>query len=242
MDDRALAELFRDAADSAAQGAPPPTFDHADVLAGSERARIRKRQRVIGGTALAAAVLAAAGLGAVGLGGASLLGSTPSSDSTLAGAEPAPNARSIVPYMDAPEARSDAIPQPAPFGAAPQKRLDNCARVDDELFRMLGEALPEVRGLHPRPLPASAQCPPNGRGFEVDVNDNGIQGSLQVILSPRPTNQINVQVPPGGGVVTTGTPTDDGGWLTLNSLSVKPGRVPFKDLLRQIVSDMADEL
>ena len=238
MDDRALAELFRDAADSAAQSAPPPTFDHADVLAGSERARIRKRQRVIGGAAVAAAVLAA-----VGLGGAGLFGPSPASDSTLAGPEPAaPNARSIVPYMDAPEARSDSAPQAAPPGAAPLKRADSCSRVDDELFRLLGEALPEVRGLHPRPLPASAQCPPNGRGFEVDVNDNGILGSLQVILSPRPTNQINVQVPPGGGVVTTGTPTDDGGWLTLNSLSVKPGRVPFKDLLRQIVSDMADEL
>lgn len=237
MDERALAELFRDAADSAAQGAPPPTFDHADVLAGSQRARIRQRQRVIGGTAAAAAVLAA-----VGLGGASLLGPSPASDSTLAGAKPdAPNARSIVPYMDAPEARSDSAPEAVPFGAEPRKRADSCARVDDELFRLLGEALPEVRGLNPRPLPVSA-CPPNGRGFEVDVNDNGIQGSLQVILSPRPSNQINVQVPPGGGVVTTGTPTDDGGWLTLNSLSIKPGRVPFKDLLRQIVSDMADEL
>lgn len=238
MDERALAELFRDAADSAAQGAPPPTFDHADVLAGSERARVRQRQRIIGGTALAVAVLAAVGLGAV-----SLLGPSPATDSTLAGAQPAaPNARSMVPYMDAPEARAESAPQPEPFGAAPRTRVDSCARVDDELFRMLGNALPEVRGLRPRPLPDSAHCPPSGRGFEVDVNDNGTQGSLQVILSPRRSNQINVQVPPGGGAVTTGTPTDDGGWLTLNSLAVKPGRVPFKDLLRQVVSEMADEL
>ncbi|WP_028927373.1 hypothetical protein [Pseudonocardia acaciae] len=120
MDERRLAELFRDAADDAAGQAPPATFDHADVLAGSRRAHQRHQRRVAGGVAVAAVAVAA-----VGLAGAGVFGSSTGTSSTLAGPAPAsapdrpgfaPDARSARPL----EAAPPGAPQAAvPYGSGP---------------------------------------------------------------------------------------------------------------------------
>ena len=59
-DEDRLAELFRAAASDA--GAPPPGFDHGDVVATSRRITARRRSAVIGG---AVALLVVAGVGTV---------------------------------------------------------------------------------------------------------------------------------------------------------------------------------
>lgn len=61
MDDKQLADLFRSAADDAGAAAPPPTFDHDDVLAGSQR--LARRQRATVAALVAGVVLV--GFGAV---------------------------------------------------------------------------------------------------------------------------------------------------------------------------------
>ncbi len=56
MDEKRLAELLKDAvADT-----PPPTFDHGDVTAESERQRVRHRNGVLAGSAFGVALLAGA--------------------------------------------------------------------------------------------------------------------------------------------------------------------------------------
>ncbi|MBO0876346.1 MAG: hypothetical protein J2P19_23470, partial [Pseudonocardia sp.] len=202
MDERRLADLFQDAADDAASEAPPATFDHADVLAGSRRAVLRQRRRVAGGAAVAVVALAA-----VGLAGSGVLGSPAGSSSTLAG--PAPASAPARPGF-APEARSEGPPEAAPYGAAAssgarqapapprplpatpatpfgaQKRDSSagCASPDPELFAQLAAVLPAVKGAAARPPAGAAGCPAGGRGFEVDVDDAGARGTLRVVVAP----------------------------------------------------------
>ncbi|HEV2782006.1 MAG TPA: hypothetical protein VGX25_21665, partial [Actinophytocola sp.] len=56
MDERKLGELFRDAVPDA----PPPSFDYDDVAAESGRQRVRRRNALLGGSALGIALLAGA--------------------------------------------------------------------------------------------------------------------------------------------------------------------------------------
>lgn len=59
MDDKQLTDLFRTAADDAGAAAPPPTFDHDDVLAGSHR--MARRQRATVAVAVVAMVVVSVG-------------------------------------------------------------------------------------------------------------------------------------------------------------------------------------
>lgn len=61
MDDKQLTDLFRAAADDAGAAAPPPNFDHDDVLAGSHKMARRQRATV----AVAVVAMAMIGVGAV---------------------------------------------------------------------------------------------------------------------------------------------------------------------------------
>jgi hypothetical protein len=239
MDERRLAELFQDAADDAASQAPPATFDHADVLAGSRRALQRQRRRVAGGVAVAAVALAAAGLA-----GAGVLGSSAGKPSTLAGPAPAsaPERPGFAP-APAPAAGEEAPAprqrQATPFGA--QKRDSSagagCTRPDAELFAQLAAVLPAVKGATPRPLSEAAGCAAGGRGFEVDVDDAGVPGTLRVVFAPP-----GVSLPPGEAAAPAATRsarTRDGGQVTVTAIPTGTGTAPFAARLDRIAADLA---
>jgi hypothetical protein len=233
MDERKLTELFHEAADSAARDAPPASFDHGDVVAGSRRAEQRARRLRTG--AVAAAVLGVAVAGAVSAG---VLRTSFSGPTVLAGP----------PALTSPQAQSG--PGNAePFGAreAPggtesysDKRAGgSCAVPDQQLFEQLGELVPAVRGATPRPVSDEAYCPDGARGVEVDVSDGSTRGVLRVLLSPPGSlgGGSNVQTS-GGSVSTTTVTTRDGGSLSLTTKSAGSGSAPFEDQL----DDLADQL
>jgi hypothetical protein len=233
MDERRLAELFQDAADDAASQAPPATFDHADVLAGSRRALQRQRRRVAGGVAVAAVALAAAGLA-----GAGVLGSPAGRPSTLAGPAPAsaPEQPGFAPAPGA-EAPAPRPRQATPFGAQKRDSSAGCARPDAELFAQLAAVLPAVKGATPRPLSDAAGCAAGGRGFEVDVNDAGVPGTLRVVFAPP-----GVSLPPGDAAAPAASRsarTRDGGQVTVTAIPTGAGTAPFAARLDRIAADLA---
>lgn len=141
MDDKQLTDLFRAAADDAGAAAPPPTFDHDDVLAGSNRMARRQRATV----AVAVAAMAVISIGAVfsgvfrGPSQTSALAERPPADqSTAAGNAPsdgiapgaavpgiAPAAPGVAPEL-APGVAPEVAPQmaPAPYAAKSAPHVD----------------------------------------------------------------------------------------------------------------------
>ncbi|WP_445187083.1 hypothetical protein ACTXG6_07780 [Pseudonocardia sp. Cha107L01] len=238
MDERRLTEMFSEAADSAAHNAPPATFDHSDVVAGSRRAQQRSRR--LQTSAIAVAVIGLAAAGTVGIG---VLNTSTSGSSTLA--EPSP-----VTSPQAAESAPGAESAPQPFGAqsdsraaapfAAEKRAgsSSCAVPDRQLFEQLSEVVPAVRGATPRPLSDEAYCPEGARGVEVDVTDGGAHGVLRVLLSPPGSLGGGSNVQTGGGSQSTSSvATHDGGSLSLTTSSSR-GDAPFEDDL----DDLADKL
>jgi hypothetical protein len=269
MDERQLTQLFHDAAEQAGQTAPPPSFDHRDVVAGSRRATERAKRWQTG--AAAAAVLAAA---ATGLASIQVLGVN-RQETTLAApapavpppgmfAERAPAPAPSPGIAPTPGIASDGVPGSAPgsapgsgpsdrsgqadqpgapgeFAAPKRVATSSCARPDRGLFEQLAAALPAVRGAMPRPLPDEASCPEGATGFEVDVNDRGAPGVLRVLLSPPGAGGINVSGRGRGSVFTTSAKTEDGGQLSLSMITARPGRIPLVNRLAPVARELADQ-
>lgn len=228
MDERRLTELFQDAADQAGHNAPPASFGHEDVVAGSRRAQQRARRLQTGAIAVVVVGLAAAGVITTGVLNTSSGGST-----TLA--EPAPAA--------SPEAESDGAPGAdsrvaAPFSAEKRDASNSCAVPDRALFDQLAALMPAVRGATPRPVSDDAYCPDGARGVEVDVTDGDAHGTLRVLLSPPGSLGGGSNIQTGGGSQSTSTSsTHGGGSLSVTSTS-RSGDAPFEDDL----DDLADKL
>ncbi|HEV7787375.1 MAG TPA: hypothetical protein VGP05_00050 [Pseudonocardia sp.] len=237
MDERRLTEMFSEAADSAAHNAPPATFDHSDVVAGSRRAQQRSRR--LQTSAIAVAVLGLATAGALGVG---VLNTSTSGSSTLAEPSPvtSPQAAESAPGVEsAPQpfgAQSDSRAA-APFAAGKRAGSSSCAVPDRQLFEQLSDVIPAVRGATPRPLSDEAYCPDGARGVEVDVTDGGARGVLRVLLSPPGSLGGGSNVQTGGSGSTSSVATHDGGSLSLTTSSSR-GAAPFEDQL----DDLADEL
>ncbi|WP_028938348.1 hypothetical protein [Pseudonocardia spinosispora] len=222
MDQRKLTEMFSDAADDADRGAPPATFGHDDVLAGSRRARERSRRRMTGGVAIAAVVLVGAGLFSAGR------LTAPSGDSTtLAQPSSAPAEAPAQPYAAAPDAA--------------QKRVapSDCSEPDQQLFDQLSAVLPQLKGVTPRPLGDQVSCPRGARGFEVDVTDGAASGTLRVLLSPN-GGGMTIQRGHGGSIITTSTSTESGGSLSLSAIS-DSGPAPYGKRINQLAHTLADQ-
>jgi hypothetical protein len=102
-DDDRLSELFRAAA---ADTAPPPGFDHQDVLAASRRITARRRSALVGG---ALAVCAVLGVGVLAWPGEQTASTVAAADSDAAErAAPAPGLDPVPAAPAAPDARSAA--------------------------------------------------------------------------------------------------------------------------------------
>jgi hypothetical protein len=234
VDERRLTEMFSEAADSAAHNAPPATFDHSDVVAGSRRAQQRTRR--LQTSAVAVAVIGLATAGAVGIG---VLNTSSSGPTTLAEPSPvtAPQAAESAPGAEPFGAQSDSRAA-APFAAEKRVASSSCAVPDRQLFEQLSSIVPAVRGATPRPLSDEAYCPDGARGVEVEVTDGGAHGVLRVLLSPRGSLGGGSNVQTGGGSQSTSSvATRDGGSLSLTTSSSR-GDAPFEDDL----DDLADKL
>jgi hypothetical protein len=232
VDERRLTELFQDAADSAGHHAPPASFSHEDVVAGSRRAQQRAHRLQTGAIAVVVLGLAAAGVVSTGVLNTSSSGST-----TLA--EPAPAAPEAAPNADgAPGADSRVA---APFSAEKRDARGSCAVPDQALFNQLAQLVPAVRGATPRPVSDDAYCPDGARGVEVDVTDGDAHGVLRVLLSPPGSLGGGSNIQTGGGSQSTTTSsTRRGGSLSVTSSS-RSGDAPFENDLDDLADKLADQ-
>lgn len=246
-DDDRLAELFRAAA--ADPAAPPPGFDHRDVLSASRRITARRRSALVAGAFALFAV--------VGVGAAVALPDSPTATSAAA---PAAADRAEADRVDAaqappPEAgarqagkeqagaersaagdaagAAPAAPLAAPFTGAPlgPGRGDCADRQDPQLRAYLEQALPEVVG-----APAAAgtdQCLPGAQRYvTVEVQD-GLFG-----VAYLPPGTVPDLVP---GAVSA--PTASGGTVIVHSGPVDAGvPPPFSDRLDAVARFLAPRL
>jgi hypothetical protein len=178
VDERKLSELFR----NAVPDAPPPSFDYDDVAVESGRQRVRRRNALLGGSALGIALLAGATVLGVALwkGTGTTNGALPA-NAPLAGgnAEAAPNE---VPSEDAGRSASGGaqdrsfsaeVPKQGgpPTGNAgtqePGSTSSGCGQADGELAAALAGELPSAA---PSREPVPLSCTPRARGaaFRVD--------------------------------------------------------------------------
>ena len=226
-DDDRLAELFRAAA--ADPAAPPPGFDHRDVLSASRRITARRRSALVAGAFALFAV--------VGVGAAVALPDSPTATSAAAPAAadraeanrveaapaPAPEAgaqagkagaeRAAAP--DAADAAGAAPPAPlaAPFTGAPlgPGRGDCADRQDPQLRAYLEQVLPEVIGA---PAAASTdECLPGTQRYvTVEVRDGlfGVSYLPPGTVPALPAGAVSAPTASGGTVIVHTGPTDAG--------------------------------
>lgn len=241
MDERQLAELFRDAAD----GGPPAGFGHADVVAASRRATARRRNAIAGGSVVAVAVL----VGGIVIGGGVLR------DADRGGTEQAASAGSAeVPSVAGGDLPSPALGDqqgrvPGPLAAPPSSTVDKndpeadaeqgrsasgkvvpwpglrdddaragCGPVDRALADALIGELPATPNATPQAVPD--QCP-GARAAAVPVDGGMVYGVIAPVRGDGPPDHevkrddgafgYFVYSPAGHGVLVLSVPATAGG-------------------------------
>jgi hypothetical protein len=204
VDERQLSELFRDAA----EGGPPASFGHAEVVARSRRITARRRMAVAG-SALGLVLVA----GGVAVGGGYLRGVDSGVDSgtgqaASAGAaqqqrEAAPPNTYAPPQDQAGQLAVPATPAPGkgdlaagaeqgrassgkvfpwPGQQSDGNQIGSCGPVDADLAAALTGELPAGVGATPAAVPDG--CPEGARAAAVPVPG----GALYVVLAPAADN------------------------------------------------------
>ncbi|MEU5696054.1 hypothetical protein [Actinosynnema sp. NPDC020468] len=197
MDEKELAELFRDAAGDA----PPASFDVGGIRTASARATARRRTAWVSGGALAVVLL---------LGGTVIVNTTSRESGTAGSAMEASSPNLSQSEMSPKIAQEPQFPAtPDKTGGQPPNSIPEdpstqgdestgsadpkvggasraCAEVDRELAAALADELPVVTTL---PGPAAAVCPPGARGASYAVHDNGTYGTISAVLVP-PGRQV----------------------------------------------------
>ncbi|ATE57716.1 MULTISPECIES: hypothetical protein [Actinosynnema] len=198
MDERKLAEAFRDAAD----GAPAPAFDLDSVRSASKRATLRRRSALAAGSTLAV-VLLAGGVAAGGLlpvGGperasSALESQAPATlDMEAATAEPRVLGTEDGPRGEAGEPTGGQPPKsipgdPSEQGDEPPGSADptvggtpsGCGAADRELAVALAGELPVARDLVPTGVTG---CPAGARGASYLVRAGADYATVSVVLVP----------------------------------------------------------
>jgi len=261
-DDDRLSELFRAAA---ADTAPPPGFDHQDVLAASRRITARRRSALVGG---ALAVCAVLGVGVLAWPGEQTASTVAAADSDAAErAAPAPGLDPVPAAPAAPDARSAAgadgpqegagVPQ-AGVAAAPDAAGGSgagaakpgtpftgtplgpgtgpCAdRQDPALRAYLEQVLPEAVGA--AAAPTTDECRPSGERYvAVEVADGPRQGVIGVAYLPPGTAASTYDL-------AVSAPTASGGTVIV-SCGPAGGTVPppYADRLAAVAGYLAPRL
>jgi hypothetical protein len=241
VDPGRVTAAFREAAD----GGPPPAFDHGDVVATSRRLARRRTAAVTGG---ALAVLLFAGVGAA----VAFSGGQPEVTSAAA---PAGDAAGAAPEAAAPAQGRAAPVEPAAPSAGPAAVAaagpsaplgpgdPDCAnRQDPALRELLDAALPEVADAPQAAI--TMECRPGGeRGVNLEVVDGTTRGRLTVEYLP-PGIQRKYRLVPGG--VTAPARTASGGtvWVVSSPSAVTdpPSTAPFAARLTEVAKALAPRL
>jgi uncharacterized Zn-binding protein involved in type VI secretion len=251
VDERQLAELFREAAD----GGPPASFGHVDVVAASRRATARRRAAMAGGTAIAMVML----VGSIVLGGGLLRGtdrgieqatpadqdSTTQSGPTVLG-DPRDQPPELVPSpstavnSSGPEANAEqgrtasgkVVPWP---GLRDGDARAGCGPVVRELAETIISGLPATRTGEPYAVPDD--CPPGAEAAAVPVDG----GAIYVVLGPvRGDGPPDQQVRRGDGAVGYQVYTPTGKVLLVLSVpAVDGGPAPYADQTQRLADTIA---
>ncbi|MBB5954536.1 hypothetical protein FHS29_001106 [Saccharothrix tamanrassetensis] len=197
MDERKIAELFRDAASDA----PPASFDVGNVRSASGRAAARQRSQIALGSTLAVVLVLGGVLVSTDLmtrsdsGLATSAGSAEYSASPnlspLAVPDPGEAGKRVEPDLtggpppksipEDPSTQGDG--QSGTTGRSPTGGTSGCQEVDRELAVALADELPAAEGL--QPSYAVANCPSGARGASFLLRDgSGVYGVLSVVLVP----------------------------------------------------------
>ncbi|XVV03627.1 hypothetical protein ACQPW3_41010 [Actinosynnema sp. CA-248983] len=245
MDERKLAELFRDAAG----GAPPPSFDVGSVRAKSAKATAQHRTRIALGSSLAVVLLFGGVLVTTDLAREESGGLTASAGS--AQDAPSPNLPFEVPQEGQQRAETDQRGEVPPKSGpdAPSTQGDGtsgttgriapggtsgCQEVDRELAVALADKLPAADGL--QAAPAAAQCPPGARGASYLVRDGSIPGVVSVVLVPPGTRTV-----PSGATAEASSPGRTGVVHVLSEPEAGSSVAPFAAELAELAREIAAE-
>ncbi|WP_086827681.1 hypothetical protein [Allokutzneria sp. NRRL B-24872] len=264
MDERKLADLFRDAV----REAPPASFDEQDVLGASKLATARHRMRVATGSAFGVVVLAG-----VAVFGANALSPGPDGGSVTAAQNSSEYGATdggtpLVPFTAGPiqpmpsgpvppgrttQAPPKSIPEstskqgdddPGRAGRPTSGTPTGCGPADRELAVALAHELPAAAGL--TPTPAARSCGPGSRAMSVLVRDGGVTGVVSVILGPPDakigSDDIGTKdLPPGAASASAYAPS--GRPLTVVSEPAKGSITsPFGGRVEDIAKKLAEKL
>lgn len=257
MDERKLAELFRDAVPDEV---PPPTFAAGDIATKSNRQRVRRNNIVAG------SVLGVVLLGGVGVTIGANLGDGSDGGSTVAGSADTASSsnKKLAPYdaevpgltgsatsqgdreRDASPNKSFPSQSPEQGGtetgkAGPQTggTPGGCGQADRELAAALAGELPAAANLPAQP--ASLNCPAGARGAGFQLRDGDKVGVVSVMYVPAGTN-LGTEVPwansPKGTEVKTAMSTD-GDTIVVVSAPQQGEAAPFEGELARVAKDLA---
>jgi hypothetical protein len=250
MDERKLGELFR----AAVPDAPPPSFDHTDIATESNRQRVRRRNALLGGSALGVALLAGAAVLGVALWKGTEAGDATSTANGPFVASGSGNGGAVpneVPNEDAersaggsasdnsfpPEAPKQGGPLSGNAGpTGPGSTPSGCEKADLELAAALaGELQAAVNDM----LPADVPCPPNSRGAAFRV-DGGI---VSVIVTPKDAQLPSpVAGQPEGTAVRPATASDGRHVVLVSEPAVGSTDPPLETRLQDIANTVAGRI
>jgi hypothetical protein len=252
VDERKLAELFRDAA----QDAPPASFNEHDVLAASHRARARARATMLTGSTLAVVILAGGATVGVSLwGGTEQAANAPAAagapeaakphgdaatpfDAEQRGAPP-PRDRNVQPQLDVPKESSEQ-------GGAPSGKTgpsaNGCGQADGKLANALAGELPStVRVGGPRG--AGFTCRPGMRAAAYEVKDGAFQGKLTVVVVPKQqAPEASAVGWPPGSVTHQGTGVSGDTFVLVSERAPDSPEAPFSRDLNRIGDGVAKHI
>lgn len=262
MDEGKLSELFG----QAVPDPPPPTFGVPEVVAESNRVRIRNRNALLGGSVLGLALLTGAGVL-----GVALWKGTDARDTNTAGSAAAPGVvdstgNGKIGQNEVPNEGAPQLPKAADGGSkdhslsaespkqggtssgnagpsGPGSTLNGCGQADRELAAALAGELPAAAH-SPNPadaVPAIASCPADGRGAGFVFNENGLTGRISVILLSGPTGDVGIPPsPPPGTAVADAFTASNRKVVLLSTPSSDPP--PFAADLQDIAYRVAGKL
>ncbi|MEU4806748.1 hypothetical protein [Actinosynnema sp. NPDC023587] len=245
MDERRIADLFRDAAN----GAPPPSFDVGNVRSASARETARKRTRLALGSALTVVVA----LGGV----VTYANLVPRENvSTSAGSAESAASPNLSPMAVPEPRRGESLAVPDVSGGLPPKSIpedpstqgdgtsgttgrpttggaSGCQEVDRELAVALADELPAAEGL--QPSHAVANCPTGARGAGYLVRDDqGVYGVVSVVLVPPGVQALASSSPAEGRA-----PARDGTVFVLSEPAQGSVAGPFEARLTDLAARVA---
>jgi hypothetical protein len=256
MDENKLNELFRDAV----ADVPPPSFDQRDIVAASQRQRLRRRNAIMGGSALGVAVLTGATVLGVALwrgpdgNQEAATAAVPNSGMSARNGDAAPNELPKEDGSKSPRVGDDELDKSfsvespkqggTPTGNAgpqgPGSTSRGCEQADREFAAALAGELPAAPSVE-LAIPPDFGCPAGSFGAAFQLTEGGRSGIVSAVIVP---GGIEFAGPPAGqpeGTEVRYAVTPDGRQIVVVS-EPEPGSVdpPYLTVLQGVADGLAD--